>query len=346
MPNTRVSREIFGETAEGLAVERFTLRAADGGVAAKVLSLGGILQALEAPGKAGPPVDVVLGFPSIHGYLEKHPYFGAVVGRVANRIAGGRFAVDGKDYTLAINNGPNSLHGGIVGFDKAVWLAEQLEDGVRLTHTSPDGDEGYPGALSATVTYRLVDNKLSINYRATTTRTTPVNLTNHAYFNLAGQGSPDIYDHEVTIMAEEYLPVDDTVIPTGEVAAVKDTPFDLRSPVILRDRLPQLPGDGFDHNFCLSQSGERQTCARACHAGRGCVMTVETTQPGVQFYTANFLDGSLQGKDGCTYPRHSAFCLETQNWPDAVNKPNFPNALLRPGEEYNHTTWFTFTVSP
>ncbi|KPP56088.1 hypothetical protein Z043_109583, partial [Scleropages formosus] len=229
----------------------------------------------------------------------------------------------------------------------AIWATQAADGGVKLTLTSPDGDEGYPGELKASVTYTLEGDTLSIQYHACSSQTTPINMTNHSYFNLAGQGAPDIYDHVVSITADAFLPVDDTMIPTGEVRAVDGTPFDLRSPVLIGPRLRDAPGPGFDHNFCLRSPGEpraERRCARVHHPASGRLLEVSTTQPGVQFYTANFLDGTARGKGGATYPKHSAFCLETQNWPDAVNKPQFPDALLRPGEEYSHTTRFTFSA--
>ncbi|XP_069463909.1 galactose mutarotase isoform X2 [Ambystoma mexicanum] len=278
------------------------------------------------------------------GYLSKHPYFGAVIGRVANRIAKGKFTVDGKEYELAINNGPNSIHGGLIGFDKKLWTPEVLPNGVRFSLVSEDGDEGYPGELKMWVTYTLHGGELTINYRAQTTKTTPINLTNHSYFNLAGHGASSVYDHEVCIAADSYLPVDDTMIPTGEVASVQGSSFDLRKPVVLAAQIKKFQIDGFDHNFCVNLQKEQRYSARVYHPPSGRVLQVGTTLPGIQFYTANFLDGSLKGKGGAVYPKHSAFCLEAQNWPDAVNKPNFPDALLRPGEEYNHTTWLKFSV--
>ncbi|XP_026791457.3 aldose 1-epimerase [Pangasianodon hypophthalmus] len=328
------------------SVEKWTLRSKS--VSAEIISLGCVITSIKTHDRNGQSADIVLGFDDLESYLTNPRYFGAVVGRVANRIAKGQFVIEGKVYKLAINNGPNSLHGGIRGFDKAVWSCEPVPNGVRLSHTSPDGDEGYPGNLKVSVTYTLEENTLSVQYCAQTDQTTPINLTNHSYFNLAGQGAPDIYDHEVSISAEAYLPVDDTMIPTGEIRPVENSLFDLRKPVLLGSRLKELPGPGFDHNFCLwlpGQSKQEMKCARVVHPGTGRVLEVSTTQPGVQFYTSNFLDGTVGGKGGTSYPKHSAFCLETQNWPDAVNQPQFPEALLRPGEEYIHTTCFTFSVA-
>uniref|UniRef100_A0A8C3HYK0 Galactose mutarotase n=1 Tax=Chrysemys picta bellii TaxID=8478 RepID=A0A8C3HYK0_CHRPI len=387
---TEVTREVFGHLPQkggGGAVEKFLLKSDR--VQVEIISLGCIITALETKGRDGNLSDIVLGFDRLEGYVNKHPYFGATIGRVANRIANGKFTVEGKEYQLALNNPPNSLHGGNKGFDKVLWTPEVLLNGIRFSRTSPDGEEGYPGELKVWVTYTLDGGELAINYRAQSSSTTPISLTNHAYFNLAGQGSHDIYNHMVSIEADSYLPVDDTLIPTGlftdivqcfraavsfflwfleplcelleqavcssraslcclppgEVAAVQDTAFDLRKPVELGRHMQKFQLPGFDHNFCLEQSAARHYCARAHHPPSGRTMEVYTTQPGIQFYTGNFLDGSLEGKGGSVYPKHSAFCLETQNWPDAVNKPHFPSALLRPGEEYNHTTWLKFTAA-
>ncbi|XP_050807429.1 galactose mutarotase isoform X2 [Gopherus flavomarginatus] len=366
---TEVTREVFGHLPQkggGGAVEKFLLKSDS--VKVEIISLGCIITALETKGRDGKLSDIVLGFDHLEGYVNKHPYFGATIGRVANRIGNGKFTVEGKEYQLALNNPPNCLHGGNKGFDKVLWTPEVLLNGIRFSRTSPDGEEGYPGELKVWVTYTLDGGELTINYRAQSSSTTPVSLTNHAYFNLAGQGSHDIYNHMVSIEADSYLPLDDTLIPTGEVAAVQDTAFDLRKPVELGRHMQKFQLPGFDHNFCLEQSEARRYCARfrsfpillsvlapwvqncislyrAHHPPSGRTMEVYTTQPGIQFYTGNFLDGSLEGKGGSVYPKHSAFCLETQNWPDAVNKPHFPSALLWPGEEYNHTTWLKFTAA-
>ncbi|XP_062427602.1 galactose mutarotase isoform X2 [Rhea pennata] len=317
---TEVTREAFGHLPQeggGGTVEKFVLKSDS--VKAEVLSLGCIVTALQTKGRDGASADIVLGFDSLEGYTKKHPYFGAVVGRVANRIAKGRFTLDGQEYQLALNNGPNSLHGGARGFDKVLWSPEVVPNGVRFFRLSPDGEEGYPGDLKVWVTYTLCGGELAINYRAQTSKTTPINLTNHAYFNLAGQGSQDIYDHEISIEADSYLPVDDTKIPTGSSAT----------------------GTAQPPAHLASCGGAR----RARHPPTGRTLEVHTTQPGLQFYTGNNLDGSLRGKGSAAYPKHSAFCLETQGWPDAVNKPHFPDTLLRPGEEYNHTTWLVFSAA-
>lgn len=341
-----VSRAAFGELPAswgGGAVDRFQLRSDQ--LRVDLLTWGCTVVALEVPDRQGRFADVVLGFDDLQGYLQPQPYLGAVVGRVANRIAKGAFTLDGKKYQLPINREPNSLHGGVRGFDKALWSPRELPNGVEFFRVSPDGEEGYPGELRAWVTYTLDGGELVVNYRAQTSQPTPVNLTNHAYFNLAGQGSPDVYDHEITIDAEAFLPVDETLIPTGELAPVQGTAFDLRQPVQLGRHLRENHLQGFDHNFCLRRTHDKHFCARLQHTASGRVLDVSTTQPGVQFYTGNFLDGSLRGKGGTTYPRHSGLCLETQHWPDSVNQPHFPSVLLRPGEEYNHTTWFKFSAA-
>ncbi|XP_074142723.1 galactose mutarotase [Sminthopsis crassicaudata] len=339
-----VTRSVFGELPDGAGiVEKFFLRSDQ--LRVEIISLGCTITALEVKDRDGKFSDVVLGFAELEGYLKKHPYFGAVVGRVANRIAKGTFTVDGKEYKLAINNGPNSLHGGLKGFDKVLWTPQVLPNGVQFSRISPDGEEGYPGELKVWVTYTLDGGQLIVNYKAQTSSTTPVNLTNHSYFNLAGHGSPNIYDHEICIDAEAFLPVDDTLIPTGIVESVQGTAFDLRKPVELGKHIEKFQINGFDHNFCLKDTKEKHFCVSVYHPPSGRKLELYTTQPGVQFYTANFLDGTLKGKGGAVYPKHSAFCLETQNWPDAVNKPNFPRILLFPGEEYNHTTWFSFSVA-
>uniref|UniRef100_A0A671WPF2 Aldose 1-epimerase n=1 Tax=Sparus aurata TaxID=8175 RepID=A0A671WPF2_SPAAU len=310
----------------------------------EVLTLGAIIRSVQSRGKDGQMEDIVLGYDDLEAYVSDKRYLGATVGRVANRIAQGHFVVEGKDYQLDVNNGPNALHGGLHGFNK---VSISLENGVQLQMTSPDGDQGYPGEVQVSVSYKLEGDSLTAEYQARSTKTTPINLTNHSYFNLAGQGAADIYDHEVSICAQSYLPVDDTSIPTGEIRGVEGTPFDLRKPVLIGPRLREVPGLGFDHNFCLSSPGEAWTerhAARVCHPASGRVLEVSTSQPGVQFYTANFLDGSITGKGGTRYMQHCSFCLETQNWPDAVNQPSFPDSLLRPGEDYRHVTRFTFTT--
>jgi aldose 1-epimerase len=294
--------------------------------------------------------DIVLGFDNLESYLKGHPYFGCTVGRYANRIAKGRFTLDGREYTLATNNGPNHLHGGLKGFDKKVWKAEPVEVkggvAVRFTLTSPDGDEGYPGTLSATIVYTLTDkNELRIDYTATTDKATPVNLTNHSYFNLAGDG--DILGHVVLLNADRYTPVDGTLIPTGELAKVKGTVMDFTQPMPIGSRIGQLTNDprGYDHNYVLNSGGKRLAlAARVTEPKTGRVMEISTTEPGIQFYTGNFLDGTLKGKRGTVYQKHFGFCLETDHFPDSPNQPKFPSVILRPGKTYKQTTVHKFSA--
>lgn len=341
---TQVSCQQWGELPSLGIVDLWTLQSSQ--VQVQVLTLGAIIRSVCSKGKRGQMEDVVLGYDDLEGYMSDKRYFGAVVGRFANRIAKGSFAVDGKEYQLDINNGPNALHGGLQGFNKAIWHAKGVEAGVQLSLTSADGDQGYPGEVQVSVIYTLQGETLTAEYQAQSSKTTPINLTNHAYFNLAGQAATDIYDHEVSISAQFYLPVDDTSIPTGEIRAVDGTPFDLRQPVLIGPWLKKVPGVGFDHNFCLSSPGDpwvERYAARVVHPCSGRVLEVSTSQPGVQFYTANFLDGSITGKGGLRYGKHSSLCLETQNWPDAVNQASFPDCLLRPGEKYRHVTSFKFT---
>lgn len=340
-----ISRISFGATAAGQPVDLYVLTNSNG-LIAKVITYGAILTELHVPDKAGRMADVVLGFDNLTQYLGKHPHFGATTGRFANRIAKGKFTLDGKQYTLATNNGPNHLHGGPKAFDKAMWRGEGFEaadgSGVRLNYLSPDGEENYPGNLSTTVIYTLTkNNELKIDYRATTDKATPVNLTNHSYFNLAGAGDGDILRHELMLNAERYTPVDETLIPMGEIATVKGTPLDFTKSTAIGARIVQVKG-GYDHNYVLNSSdGSLALAAIARESKSGRVMEVHTTQPGVQLYTANFLDGSLRGIGG-TYGKHAGFCLETQHFPDSVNRPNFPSTILRPGETYRQTTVHRF----
>jgi aldose 1-epimerase len=339
----------YGKTAAGEEIALFTLVNAKG-MEAKIINYGGILTSLQVPDRAGKLDDVVLGFDSFEGYLKEHPYFGAIVGRYGNRIAKGKFTLGGVEYTLARNNGENALHGGLRGFDKAAWRATPKDArSLELSHISPDGEEGYPGTLSVTVNYRLTENnELRIDYTAFTDKNTVVNLTNHSYFNLAGQGTGDILGHQLELAADRFTPIDAGLIPTGELRGVAGTPFDFRQSTAIGARIDgsdeQLGlGQGYDHNFVLTRRGEGpELAARVTEPKSGRMMEVLTTEPGVQFYTGNFLDGSLKGKGGKVYGRRSGLCLETQHFPDSPNKPGFPSVVLRPGQRYQSTTIYRF----
>jgi aldose 1-epimerase len=345
----------FGRTPDGKAVEVYTLTNA-GGMQVRAITYGAILQAIRVPDRSGRLADVTLGHDSLQGYLTASPYFGAIVGRYANRISRGRFTLEGRTYRLATNNGPNHLHGGLKGYDKVVWRARSFQHadtaGVRFEHTSPDGDEGYPGQVRIAVTYSLLPgNELVVDYEARSDRPTPVNLSQHTYFNLAGEGSGDILQHVLTIKAHRYTPVDTTLIPTGELASVANTPFDFREPTPIGARIgqahPQLQrGKGYDHNFVLSRTGPGLFHAVHVLAPRtGRTLDISTTEPGLQFYSGNFLDGTITGKAGHVYGHRSGLVLETQHFPDSPNQPDFPSTILRPGEEYRSRTVFAFGVS-
>jgi aldose 1-epimerase len=350
----RVARATFGRTGDGATVDMFTLTNARG-MEVQAISYGAIIRSIRVPDRNGTLDDVVLGFDAVDGYLTRHPYFGALVGRYGNRIARGQFTLDGKTYQLATNNGPNHLHGGVKGFDKALWNGETFARdgnvGVVFSHTSPDGDEGYPGALSARVTYTLTPaNELTIEYDATADKPTPVNLTQHSYFNLAGAGTSDILQHRLTLHADRFTPVDATLIPTGELAPVAGTPFDFRQPAVIGARIdaddPQIKnGGGYDHNWVLNRTGPGLVpAARVEDPSSGRTLDVSTTEPGVQFYTGNFLDGTIAGKAGRVYRRRFGLCLETQHFPDSPNHPAFPSTILRPGERLQSKTVFAFGV--
>jgi aldose 1-epimerase len=347
-----VKREPFGKMPDGKAVERFTLTNANR-VELKAINYGGIITSLRVPDRSGRLDDIVLGFDSLESYLKDHPFFGAIIGRYGNRIAKGAFTLDGQTYELAANNGPNHLHGGNKGFDKVLWTAEPVagSNAIAFSRTSPDGEEGYPGNLRVQVTYTLTDaNELIVDYRATTDKATPVNLTQHSYFNLAGQASGDILGHQLMLNADRYTPVDDTLIPTGELAPVDGTPFDFRKPTAIGARIDQADaqlknGKGYDHNWVLNRTGSgRQLAARVIEPKSGRTMEIATTEPGIQFYSGNFLDGKLTGKAGAVYTHRTGFCLETQHYPDSPNQPKFPSTILRPGSEYRTSTVFTFGV--
>ena len=320
------------------------------GMEAGIINFGGIIAKLKVPDRHGKLEDVVVGHDTLQGYLDRSRFFGALIGRYANRIARGRFVLNGAEYSLGINNGVNHLHGGFKGFDKVVWRPEQIDQGLRLTYLSQDGEEDYPGNLRAQVTYSLTEaNELRLEYEAETDRDTIVNLTNHSYLNLAGEGT--ILDHELTIEADAFTPVDKTLIPTGEIRGVNATPMDFTSPIAIGARIndndEQLEfAGGYDHNFVLRTAGAGlQKAANLYDPKSGRVLEIFTTQPGLQFYSGNFLDGSIVGKAGHAYVKYSGCCLETQHFPDSPNHPQFPSTVLRPGEMYRHTTVFTFSAA-
>ncbi len=317
------------------------------GMVVKIINYGGIITDVITPDKSGNSGNVVLGYDSLSGYLQKgNPYFGALVGRYANRLANAKFTLDGKTYALAANNDGNALHGGLKGFDKVVWDAKQSGNSLTLTYNSKDGEEGYPGNLTATVVYTLTDdNEIKIDYTATSDKTTPVNLTNHTYWNLSAGKSATIEDDILTLNADKYTIVNDKLIPTGQHPAVKGTPMDFTSPKRIGKELGSVKG-GYDHNYVLNKSGNEESLAATVYdSASGRVMEVRTTQPGIQFYTGNFLDGTLTGtRNGARYNKHAALCLETQHFPDSPNQPTFPSTILKPGETYHQTTVYKFSV--
>jgi aldose 1-epimerase len=350
--------EPFGQLPDGTKITRYTLTNKNG-MTVKVTTYGGIVTDIVVPDKDGKKADVALGFDDLAGYLKGHPFFGANAGRSANRIAKGKFTLDGKEYTLATNNPPNHLHGGKEGFDKKVWKAEPFRTaagpGVKFTYSSPDGEEGYPGKLDVTTTYVLNDaNELSVNFQATADKPTLCNLAHHSYFNLAGHNSGDILGHIAQIFAKNYTPTDDTLIPTGKIEPVAGTPFDFTTPKPIGQDLKQAGGSppavGYDLNYVLDKgtTAKPELAARVTEPKSGRVLEVLTTEPGLQFYTGNFLDGSNVGKGGAKYAQYNGFCLEAQKFPDSVNKPEWKdksNPVLRPGEKYNTTTVYRFTTA-
>ncbi len=346
-----VTRRDFGKTKNGEKVELYTLINSNG-VSAKIITYGGIVTELHVPDKNKRLGNVVLGFDNLQDYLEGHPYFGALVGRVANRVANAKFSLDGKEYKLAANNGAHSLHGGKVGFDKVVWKAKpkstDLGVALELTYKSKDGEEGYPGNLSVTVLCTLTDkNELRFDYTATTDKATPVNLTHHGYFNLGGPASGDILDHELKLYASRYTPSDRTLIPTGKIASVKGTPLDFTTAKTIGKDLNKIKANpiGYDHNFVIDRKGEGLTlAARVSESKSGRVMEVLTTEPGIQFYTGNFLDGSKKGLNGVVYKKYHGFCLEAQHYPDSPNQAKFPSVILKPGKTYKQTTIYRFST--
>lgn len=342
----RIQGEVFGRMPDGRDVELYTLVNADG-LRARIITYGAIVVSLEVPDRYGKLADITLGYDRLEEYVMNPSYFGAIVGRYANRIGKGRFLLNGVEYQLATNNGENHLHGGIKGFNKVIWDAEPFEQdqaaGLKLSYLSKDGEEGYPGNLSCTVTYTLFDNnEFEINYSAKSDKPTPINMTHHSYFNLTGQGNGDILGHELTLYADKYTPVDEGLIPTGEIRNLRNSPMDFMSPKTIGADIDQVKG-GYDHNYVLtSGGGTLALAARVYEPSTGRVMEVHTSEPGIQFYTGNFLDGSITGKSGKVYHKHYGFCLETQHFPDSPNKPQFPSVILNPGETYSHKTVHKF----
>ncbi len=350
--DVRLTSVPFGATADGTPVDLLTLRNGKG-IEMTVLTYGGIIKSLKTPDRNGAADDIVMGHDTVAGYEANSPYFGSLIGRVGNRIANGAFTLDGTVYTLAKNNGPNHLHGGLKGWDKVVWKADPFQDrtgvGVRLEYTSADGEEGYPGKVTAHVVYTLTpENTLVVDYHATSDKPTVINLTQHSYFNLGGSKTTDILGHELMVNADRYTPVNATLIPTGELAPVAGTPFDFRTATAIGARISdknlQLDyGKGYDHNYVLTRTGDGlQLAARVYEPTTGRTLEITTTEPGVQLYTGNFLDGTITGKGGRVYPHRSGFCLETQHYPDSPNQSSFPSIELRPGGEYTSKTIFAF----
>jgi aldose 1-epimerase len=352
---TRIETKPFGKTTSGETVELFTL-SRPGAPTVAITNQGGFIVSIEAPDRSGRTADVTLGYKDLAGYLSDTSYLGCLVGRYANRIGNASFDLDGKHYTLSANNGPNTLHGGPTGFCRRVWTAKVVSgkdgDALELTYVSRDGEEGYPGTLTATVVYSLrEDGGLVLDYKATSDAATVVNLTNHAYFNLAGEGQGTILDHELELESDQFTPVDATLIPTGELRSVAGTPFDFRKPTAIGARIDAADeqirvAGGYDHNFVVrGEAGTLRLAARVVDKKSGRVLEVLTTQPGIQFYTGNFLDGKVVGKSGKAYPKRGALCLETQHYPDSPNQPAFPSSVLRPGEVYHETTVYRLGVA-
>ncbi len=348
----KVTKSAFGQMSDGSKVEIYTLE--DGAIKARVMTYGARLVSLEVPDRAGKVADIVLGYENLKGYTsDSKSYFGAVVGRYGNRIAHATFTLDGKAYKLPANERTNTLHGGPVGFDKLLWTGKEIPNGVELTLVSKDGDQGFPGTMTSRVRYTLAGKALKIEYFATTDKDTVLNLTNHSYFNLAGEGQGDILNHLVMIPANRFTPVDANLIPTGELTPVAGTPLDFHKPTAIGARIDDpyqqmhLGGGGYDHNYVVNEkAGVLQEAARVTEPTTGRVLTVETTQPGMQFYSGNFLDGTLRGKNGHVYAKHSGFCLETQHFPDSPNHPSFPTSELKPGQTYHQVTVFKFSTAP
>ncbi|UFH54058.1 aldose epimerase family protein [Spirosoma sp. KNUC1025] len=349
-----IEKAPYGQLPDGQTADLYTLQNASG-MTAQITNYGGIIVSLTAPDKNGKFEDVTLGQDSLSAYVKNNPYFGALIGRYGNRIAKGKFTLDGKTYSLFINNMGNHLHGGKVGFDKVLWKATPIEGeepALKLSYTAKDGEEGYPGNLSVEVTYTLQkDNALKIDYQATTDKPTVVNLTNHTYFNLTGGAKRDILDHVVTLNADKFIPVDKTLIPTGKLEPVANSPFDFTKPMVVGSRINDSTntqikyGGGYDHGWVLNGSGDSlKLAATVYEPTSGRVMEVRTTEPAIQFYTGNFLDGTVTGREGFPYKKRYALCLETEHYPDSPNQPSFPTTVLRPGQTYKTTTIYQFST--
>ena len=351
---TSVTKQPFGKMPDGTQIDVYTL--SEGKVEARIMTYGGIVVSLKTPDKSGKVEDIVLGFDTLDEYVKVsnapgNPFFGALIGRYGNRIGNAQFKLGGKEYHVPANDGKNSLHGGPHGFNNQVWKGKEIPNGVELTYLSKDDEAGYPGNLSVTVRYTLTGSALHIDYSATTDKPTVLNLTNHSYFNLAGQGNGDILNHELTLHASKFTPVDSTLIPTGELRPVAGTPFDFLKPHRIGERIDaddeQLKiAKGYDHNWVIDSQGPGKltNTAEAYEPTTGRVLRVSTTQPGVQFYTGNFLDGSIKGKEGKTYVHRGGFCLETQHFPDSPNHPKFPTTELKPGQRFHSVTVFSFSA--
>ena len=353
----QVRKEAFGKTGDGRPVDLYTL-ANSKGMEVRAMTYGGIIVSIRVPDKNGKIADVVLGHDDLDGYLVNPPYFGAIVGRYANRIANGTFTLDGVKYTLPKNDGPNTLHGGLIGFNKVIWQGEEFKNakgaGVSFTYLSKDGEEGFPGNLKLKVTYTLTnENQLIVDYEATTDKATPLNISQHSYFDLAGEGSGDILGHELMLNADHFTPVDKLLIPTGEIRAVAGTPLDFTKSTAIGARIDQdyeqlVVGRGYDHNFVINRKGDDKNsltlAARAYEPNSGRVLEVSTTEPAVQFYSGNFLDGTITGKQGHVYKKRNGFCLETQHFPDSPNHPSFPSTIVQPGKAFHSQTIFKFST--
>ena len=349
-----IKKDAFGKTPDGKSVDVYTLTNSHG-LEARVMTFGGIVLSLRVPDRNGKLDDVVLGFDSLEPYFTNNPHFGSIIGRYANRIANGKFTLDGAEYTLPKNDGPNTLHGGVNGFDKHLWQAEAVDNAkdaaLVLRYTSKDGEEGFPGNLRTKVTYTLTDSdELAVEYEATTDKATPVNLTSHGYFNLAGQGTVDVFAHELLINGDRFIPVDKNLIPTGELRPVKGTPLDFTESFSIGSRINSkdeqlVLARGYDQTFVINRKGpELELAARVHEPTTGRILEIYTTEPGVQFYSSNFLDGTLTGKQGRVYKQHYGLCLETQHFPDSPNHPSFPSTILRPGQTYHSRTVYRFSA--